>query len=472
MKWVTQLSDVIFRALFRFRFRYDVFISYARRDGREYALKLRDQLQQLDFTCFLDLDELPAGSALTSDLKRKLGQSAVQVVIGTERALFHSPYVQQEVEHFLRTGRRVVPVDFGLANDDSVTSELAVPARELIRQYDLTWIDETSEALAQGTPTLNVADSIDKLFKYTRRNSRVRLQWVATGIFVLLGTAVSLLLIQQKVNAANAATSRAEESQKRATNAQALAEQKNKEAKVATEEANRQKDLALSSAKEAKRQEGIALSNAEKAKQQQVLAENNARTAKSQALASYSVAQQTIDPDLSLALNEQALELAQGEQSKDSVRNFLVVSPMRMVIRNHAKATVRNVDNPLGQDIFSSAEVTSAAYSPDGRFIVTASFDKTARVWNAASGQMVAELKGHAADVNSAAYSPNGCFIITASDDLTARIWPQEMFEPFEVTLERLRRLSPRALTDVERARYLPDDVPANQQRKPAQRRR
>jgi hypothetical protein len=309
-QWITRLSDFLFRVLFRVRFRYDIFISYARRDGREYALKLRDQLQQLDFTCFLDLDELPAGSALTNDLKRKLGQSAVQVVIGTERALFHSPYVQQEVEHFLRTGRRVVPVDFGLANDDSITSQLAVPARELIRQYDLTWIDEIPQALAQGTPSLNVADSIDKLFKYTRRNSRVRLQWVGTGIFVLLGTTVSLVLIQQKVNAANAATARAnaataqaEEAQRKAEIAQALAGQKTKEAEAATHEA--------------KRQEAIAISNAENAKRQQALAESNARTAKSQALASYSVSQQMIDPDLSLALNEQGLK--SGQSNANSV---------------------------------------------------------------------------------------------------------------------------------------------------------
>ncbi|MBL8172392.1 MAG: hypothetical protein JNJ50_29805, partial [Acidobacteria bacterium] len=70
------------------------------------------------------------------------------------------------------------------------------------------------------------------------------------------------------------------------------------------------------------------------------------------------------------------------------------------------------------------------------------------------------------------AYSPDGRYIVTASGDKTARIWPQEMFEPFEITKERLRRLSPRALTDEERALYLPDAVPAKRQRKPAQGRR
>ena len=34
----TSLSDSLFRSLFKFIFRYDIFISYARGDGKEYAL--------------------------------------------------------------------------------------------------------------------------------------------------------------------------------------------------------------------------------------------------------------------------------------------------------------------------------------------------------------------------------------------------------------------------------------------------
>ena len=68
-------------------------------------------------------------------------------------------------------------------------------------------------------------------------------------------------------------------------------------------------------------------------------------------------------------------------------------------------------------------EVNSAAFSPDGSRIVTASDDKTARVWRADTGALIAELKGHADTVNSAAFSPEGSRIVTASDDKTARVW-------------------------------------------------
>jgi WD domain, G-beta repeat len=68
--------------------------------------------------------------------------------------------------------------------------------------------------------------------------------------------------------------------------------------------------------------------------------------------------------------------------------------------------------------------VYSAAFSPDGLRIVTASADKTARIWDAASGQPIGEpLKGHQGTVYSAAFSPDGLRIVTASGDGTARMW-------------------------------------------------
>jgi len=54
---------------------------------------------------------------------------------------------------------------------------------------------------------------------------------------------------------------------------------------------------------------------------------------------------------------------------------------------------------------------------------VTASRDKTARIWDAASANEVAVLRGHEEWVHSAAFSPDGTRIVTASWDKTARIW-------------------------------------------------
>lgn len=67
--------------------------------------------------------------------------------------------------------------------------------------------------------------------------------------------------------------------------------------------------------------------------------------------------------------------------------------------------------------------VVSAKFSPDGRHILTASYDHTARVWDAETGHELSVLKGHEAEVSSAAFSPDGRRIVTASFDGTARVW-------------------------------------------------
>jgi hypothetical protein len=70
--------------------------------------------------------------------------------------------------------------------------------------------------------------------------------------------------------------------------------------------------------------------------------------------------------------------------------------------------------------------VFSAAFSPDGARVLTASYDRTARVWNAADGTLIAALKGHANWVRTAAFSPDGARVVTASYDRTARVWELE----------------------------------------------
>ena len=70
--------------------------------------------------------------------------------------------------------------------------------------------------------------------------------------------------------------------------------------------------------------------------------------------------------------------------------------------------------------------VWSAAFSPDGARVVTASYDYTTRVWDAASGKELALLADDSSprnQMNTAVFSPNGKRIITASEDGIVRIW-------------------------------------------------
>jgi hypothetical protein len=67
--------------------------------------------------------------------------------------------------------------------------------------------------------------------------------------------------------------------------------------------------------------------------------------------------------------------------------------------------------------------VFSAAFSPDGRRVLTASADSTARIWDAETLEPTAVLNGHGESVLSAVFSPNGRHVATGSVDRTARIW-------------------------------------------------
>jgi WD40 repeat protein len=69
--------------------------------------------------------------------------------------------------------------------------------------------------------------------------------------------------------------------------------------------------------------------------------------------------------------------------------------------------------------------VFQAAFSPDGARILTASRDKTAKLWDAASGKLIASFE-HRANVRRgawAAFSPDGARILAASWDKTAKLW-------------------------------------------------
>jgi len=67
--------------------------------------------------------------------------------------------------------------------------------------------------------------------------------------------------------------------------------------------------------------------------------------------------------------------------------------------------------------------VMSAAYSPDGTRVVTSSLDKTARIWDARSGNEIVTCSGHQDQLRAAAFSLDGSRIVTASLDKTARVW-------------------------------------------------
>lgn len=70
-----------------------------------------------------------------------------------------------------------------------------------------------------------------------------------------------------------------------------------------------------------------------------------------------------------------------------------------------------------------SNSVDLIAWSQNGSRLASASYDKTVRIWDPATGQCASILKGHSNSINSIAWSQDGSRTASASSDNTVRIW-------------------------------------------------
>jgi dynein assembly factor with WDR repeat domains 1 len=71
-------------------------------------------------------------------------------------------------------------------------------------------------------------------------------------------------------------------------------------------------------------------------------------------------------------------------------------------------------------------EISKISFNPQGNKIITASSDKTCRLWSVDTGNDLQVLEGHEDEIFSCAFNYEGDTIITGSKDNTCRIWKDQ----------------------------------------------
>lgn len=69
-------------------------------------------------------------------------------------------------------------------------------------------------------------------------------------------------------------------------------------------------------------------------------------------------------------------------------------------------------------------QISHVVFSPDGKWVASAAWDNSVRIWEGKTGKFVATLRGHVGAVYRLAWSADGRMLISASKDSTLKVRP------------------------------------------------
>jgi hypothetical protein len=180
----------------------------------------------------------------------------------------------------------------------------------------------------------------------------------------------------------------------------ARADQNAAQAQAESIRADQQRDAAVNA-------QATAVAEAQIRATQQAVAEANFRQAEAQRLAA----------------EANKLLLSEGNPEQIALLSLRSMDTQYSPQGDAALVAAARLDYPRQFFVGHSSSIQSVAFSPDGKYALTGSEDKTARLWDIQTGQEVRQFVGHTELIYSAIFSPDGRYVGTASWDETARLW-------------------------------------------------
>jgi WD40 repeat protein len=368
--------------------------------------RLSAALEERGKDTWVDLEDIPAASVWTDDLREGIGSSDSFCFV-ISPASVTSEHCRTELDYAVGLGKRLLPVLHRPAADADVPEAVAV--RNWIPQTG-RFDDDFDAALA--TLLTAIETDLDWVREHTRCGLRAT-EWERRG------EDHSLLARGSDLDQAEAFLSGGGGKEPQPTELQGRYVLASRRAAT-----RRQRQLvtgvsvalvvAIVLGVLALLQRNTAVEQRHEADKQRHQAETERAAATSRALAANAFLNLPTDPQLSLLLGLEAAKASPTDEAETALRSALVDSQERLQLQ-------------------AGAPVRWAAYSPDGTRIATASRDGSAALWDVGSGDRIAALEGHTQPVLKAVWSADGSRLVTIAQDFTARAYDGTTGAPVSV---------------------------------------
>ncbi|MEM6255401.1 MAG: TIR domain-containing protein [Cyanobacteria bacterium P01_D01_bin.156] len=372
----------------------DVFVSYSRADS-DFVRKLNDALQAQGKTTWFDQESIASGTDFQQEIYRGIEASDNFLFVISPSSV-NSPYCAGEVEHAAKLKKRFVTVVDQLVSSASLHPELA----------KVQWIDfkkHDGDFYANFSELIRTLDTDREHVRSHTRWSQRALEWLEKQ------RSNDLLLRGNEFALAETWLTEAEQGKKQPSATELQQEYFQASRQSIEVGIKREKQISL-----------LIRSLLGVVSIAFVLAFFQWKRA------------ETVQEGQINALSRYSQSLNASDQKLDAlVEGIRAGQQLHKQLSGVQPETKQNVIQSLQGALSSISEqnqlaghqgdLWSAQFSPDGTMIVTASSDKTVKLWNL-EGEELQTLQVHNAEVYAVSFSPDSTMIATASEDGTAKL--------------------------------------------------